>query len=251
MPVLVKRLKAGVNTLLSPLGFRLVSSLVHPWEPTLAAGLARLAARNLPLRTLIDVGAADGAWTRRALAALPSLQHQLLIEPQSAHRDALAIFQRDFPRAQLAHSVAGPACGKVSFHAQSPWDGVASAAGEQGTAWVRLPQTTLDHEVATRGLPGPFVIKLDVHGYERAILRGARSTLVQTQALIIECYNVSLGGESLRFPEFCQHMESLGFRCADLWDPLYLGRQNTLWQFDLLFLRSDVVAASDRTALPA
>lgn len=40
-----------------------------------------------------------------------------------------------------------------------------------------VPATTIDLEVAERGLQAPFVIKLDTHGFELPILNGARGTL--------------------------------------------------------------------------
>ncbi|MDD3180115.1 MAG: FkbM family methyltransferase [Opitutaceae bacterium] len=242
---MLKCIKDWINNAIAATGYRLTSTRAQPWQPTLAAGLRRLAARNLPLQTLIDVGAADGGWARQAIALLPSCRNQLLIKAQSVHRPALATFHRDFPQSHVVMAVAGPECGEVSFHANSPWDGAASAVPQQGDDWVRLPQTSIDHEIAIRGLSGPFLIKLDVHGYERAVLAGARAALAQTEALIVECYNVEMGRDTQRFPDFCRNMETLGFRCADLWDPLYIGHQNTLWQFDLLFLRAARVAAAD------
>ncbi len=250
MTRIVKSLKDTLNAGLARFGVRLSSTAVQPWQPTLAAGLQRLTALNLPLRTLLDVGAADGGWAGQAAAALPSCRELLLVEAQAFHRPALARFQSDCPHAQLALAVAGPTCGEVSFDANDPWDGVASQRPRTGGTWVTLPQTTLDHEVASRRLTGPFLIKLDVHGYELPILAGATATLRTTEALIIECYNFELGGDARRFPAFCQHMETLGYRCADLWDPTYVGRDNLLWQFDLLFLRKEFVERGDRPQLP-
>ena len=34
-------------------------------------------------------------------------------------------------------------------------------------------ETTIDHEIGAYGLPGPYLIKLDTHGYEAPILCGA------------------------------------------------------------------------------
>lgn len=250
MPSPLKPLKDALNAVFSRLGYRIASTAIQPWQSTLAAGLQRLARLNLPMRTLIDVGAANGAWARQAAGALPGCRDLLLVEAQSVHRPALDRFQADFPQAHVALAVAGPTRGEVSFDANNPWDGVASSQSRSGGTWVTLPQTTLDHEVVSRQLRGPFLIKLDVHGYERAILAGASATLRETEALIVECYNFELGGDAQRFPAFCQYMETLGYRCADLWDPSYIGPGNLLWQFDLLFLRKERVERGDRARPP-
>lgn len=247
MPDLTKKLKDAVNAGLGLLGVRLTSTALQPWHPTLASGLRRLAALDLPIHTLIDVGAANGAWSREASAALPRIRDFLLIEAQAVHRPALDRFCTDFPQAHVALAVAGPAPGIVSFDANNPWDGAASSRTRTGGTWTPLAQTSLDHEVAKHHLAGGYLIKLDVHGFERPILAGAATILPHTEALIVECYNFELGDEAQRFPAFCLHMESLGFRCADLWDPSYIGPDNMLWQFDLLFLRQDRVRRGDRT----
>lgn len=234
-----------VNACLGHFGVRLVSTHASQWQPTLASGLARLAHSGLATPTIIDVGASNGSWSRQALAALPTAKQALLIEAQSVHAPALEEFLRDHPQSHVVHAVAGPQVGEASFNANSAWDGAASRGPQRGGSWTQLPQTSIDHEIAARHLPGPYLIKLDTHGFERAVLEGATATLRDTSALIIECYNVELGGEAMRFPTFCQHMETLGYRCADLWDPLYLGDRPKLWQFDLLFLRTDAMAALD------
>ena len=50
-------------------------------------------------------------------------------------------------------------------------------------------QTTIDHEIGASSLPGPYMIKLDTHGYEVPILCGATETLRNTNLLVIETYN--------------------------------------------------------------
>jgi hypothetical protein len=79
---------------------------------------------------------------------------------------------------------------------------------------------------------------LDTHGFETEILSGALETLHQTEMLIIEAYNFNLGGEALRFPQLCLHLESLGFRCADLVDLSWRPSDGMLWQMDLVFIPS-------------
>ena len=57
----------------------------------------------------------------------------------------------------------------------------------------------------------PFLIKLDTHGFEVPILKGAQETLQQTNLLVIETYNFQLQPTSLRFHEMCSYMEFGGF----------------------------------------
>ena len=233
-------LKNFINRALGHRGYRLINTRTQPWQPTLAAGLRRLASRNLDIATLIDVGAADGGWARAFIAAMPPCPHLLLVEAQSVHQAALSRFEANFPQARVVMAAAGPTQGEIWFEAANSWGGLAATKPDSREGqWIRVPQTTLDHEVNAHRLPGPYLIKLDTHGYELPILQGAAVTLAQTAALIVECYNFDMAPGAERFPAFCQHMESLGFRCLDLWDPLYRDSDLALWQFDLLFVRAD------------
>ena len=55
----------------------------------------------------------------------------------------------------------------------------------------------------------------------------------------MECYNFWMTPESLQFWEMCRHLQTLGFRCMDLYDPLYRPHDDAFWQMDLLFMRQD------------
>jgi FkbM family methyltransferase len=163
-----------------------------------------------------------------------------MIEAQTLHRDGLARFQADFAQTRTVLAAAGSQPGEIYFEANDPWGGVAAERPNNQTGnWIRVPMTTIDQEVLASGFPGPYLIKLDTHGYEVPILDGARQTLAQTEVLIIECYNFKIADSALRFPGFCLHLESLGFRCIDLFDPLYRPADGAFWQMDLVFIRND------------
>jgi hypothetical protein len=95
--------------------------------------------------------------------------------------------------------------------------------------------TTVDIEVEKRHLAPPYLLKLDTHGAEVAILERARSVLKRASLLLIESYNFELSETSLRFNEMCAHLEAQGFRCVDLCEPLFRPSDQALWQIDLFF----------------
>jgi hypothetical protein len=97
----------------------------------------------------------------------------------------------------------------------------------------------VDDEVAARRLPGPFLLKFDVHGFELPILRGAKDTLKNTSLLIMECYNFEIAPDCLLFHDMCKHLFDLGFRVADISEPLWRPHDKMLWQMDIFFVRSD------------
>jgi FkbM family methyltransferase len=210
---------------------------IPPNGPTLAAALERLKARAIPLGTVLDVGASDGRWSEQLLPYYPTSRY-LCVEAQPAHEPALKKFTADHPNIEFVLAAAGASQGSIYFNASDLFGGVASTK-PVGDVCITVPVTTLDAEVKKRSLPPPYLIKLDTHGFEVPILAGAAETLIKSAILIIEAYNFQITDGSLYFHELCQHLGTKGFRCIDLFDPLYRPSDGALWQMDLMFARAD------------
>jgi FkbM family methyltransferase len=201
---------------------------------TMASALERVARRH-PVATVIDVGASDGRWSALARRVYPEAAF-LLIEAQAhAHAAALRRFAATSPTIHTVLAAAGDAEGMVHFDASDPFSGVASKTPTGGHDIV-IPMTTIDAEVRRLGLPGPYLLKLDTHGFEVPILAGAERTLAQTAVAIIESYNFELMPGALRFHQLCDFMEEQGLRVADLVDVMRRPTDEALWQFDLFFI---------------
>jgi FkbM family methyltransferase len=199
---------------------------------TMEAALARCAARNPGLRTVIDVGASDGRWSRMAHAILPPA-HYFMVDARSEHEPGLARTARD-PAFSYQICAAGNRDGEIHFDATELFGGQASDTPYEKNGIV-VPVRTLDGLAAQRKLRAPYAIKLDTHGYEVPILDGARGILEDSRLLIIECYNFRLTPQTLLAHEMCAYLGERGFRCVDLCEPLYRARDGALWQMDLFF----------------
>jgi FkbM family methyltransferase len=223
----------------------MLGRLLHEWigpfarrhglarsRSTMEAALARCAARRPGLRTVIDVGASDGRWSRVARGILPPA-HYFMVEARSEHEPGL---KATAARAGFSYQIcaAGNRDGEIHFDATALFGGQASETPYEKNDIV-VPVRTLDGLVAERRLEGPYALKLDTHGYEIPILEGARGVLERARLLIIECYNFRLTPQSLVAHEMCAWLGERGFRCIDLADPLYRERDGALWQMDLFF----------------
>jgi FkbM family methyltransferase len=224
-------LKRSVNRVLGRGGI----SVIRTPAPTLEGALKRLRHRAIPVATVIDVGASDGRWSRDMMAVYPQANY-LLIEANAVHEPALKRFCAKRPRAQYAAAVAGPKRGTLFFDATDPFGGVASPE-RHDAGYVELAATSIDQEVHERSLPGPYLIKLDTHGFEVPILEGARVTLANAELLIVECYNFRIAPEARLFHEMCAWLGDRGFRCIDVFDLLYRPRDESFWQADIVFAR--------------
>jgi FkbM family methyltransferase len=204
---------------------------------TMRAALSHFAGR-LPVSTVIDVGASNGCWTEQALGSWPDARFLLIEAQRHPHEPDLARLKSRHPRVDYVLAAAGNRVGTIHFEASGAFAGRASDQ-PLGANGIEVPVTTLDAEVARRTLPGPYLVKLDVHGYERAILEGAVRVLADTSLLVVEVYNFTLGEGALQFPEMCEHLRRLGFRPVAIVDPMYRPKDGVLWQFDCFFARGD------------
>jgi FkbM family methyltransferase len=204
---------------------------------TMASAIARFVGRH-PARTVIDVGASDGRWSRMVAAHLPAASFLLFEAQAAAHAAPLHELEAADARFHVVLAAAGDREGTIHFDATDAWSGVASHE-PTGDHDIVVPMTTVDAEVERRGLPGPYLLKLDTHGFEVPILEGATRTLGEAAVVVIEAYNFELRPGALRFHELCTYLADRGLRVVDLVDVMRRPSDDALWQFDLFFLPQD------------
>jgi FkbM family methyltransferase len=200
----------------------------------------RLASRNHVFNTVVDVGAAVGGWSANFAEVIPGKSH-LLVEANAIHEPALLACCKGRQNWGYVLKACGREPGHVFFDGSDPFGGVASDIPTD-SASQRIEVTSIDHEIGRLGLKGPFLIKLDTHGYEVPILEGASEVLSSTELLVVEVYNFELHNGCLRFWEICRWMQDRGFVPIDLFDVLYRPKDGALWQFDLVFVRENAAA---------
>ena len=211
---------------------------MESWQqPTLAGFLERLPRYRIDFTTVIDVGASNGMWTREMIARFPDRDY-FLVEARTEHEPALKALVAERSRVRYAICAAADQPGDVHFHAGDLFGGLA-AHQPFSEHDIVVPARTLDEIAATHRLKPPFFIKLDTHGFEEQILAGGASVLAQTSLAVIEAYNHRMGFANLLFNELCTHMANRGFRCIDLFDPLYRPHDGAFWQADMAFARAD------------
>lgn len=163
----------------------------------------------------------------------------ILFEPQPVHSDALDHFARSCKQdVMLIKKAVGASEGHTFFDASDPMGGALAPNGE-GSNTIRVGLTTIDASLSQLETEGPYLLKLDTHGFEKSILEGAGNTLEKADILIIEAYNYKITNEALLFWELCAFLSDRGFRPIDLVDVMYRQHDDSLWQMDLFFIRSN------------
>jgi FkbM family methyltransferase len=198
--------------------------------------LGRLATRGIPVCSVIDIGASNGTWSRDAMRHFPDAKY-LLIEAQEVHRKALEEFVRRHANAAYVLKAAGEHPGTIYFNADAPFAGQAAAISRPGL--ISVPATSIDAEIEARGLRGPYLVKFDVHGFELPILRGATRAVAEASLIVMECYNFKIAPDAMLFADACRYFEGIGFRVADISEPLWRPGDDMFWQIDIFFVKAD------------
>lgn len=198
-----------------------------------APELALLNSLGIVPATVVDVGASDGRWSRGALEAFPSANY-ILFEPHHVFESALDALVNEHPQMRTVASAVGGADGVAQFTANGDPFGGRLQSGDDS---VTVPLVTLDTALADAA--EPFLVKLDTHGAEADILAGASRTLAHSNALLIEAYNNRFAPECLLFWELCATLETKGFRPVHISGLMDRPHDDSLWQMDICFIRSD------------
>lgn len=198
--------------------------------------LKRSAVRGVAINSVLDVGASNGSWSLEARLCWPDA-HYHLIEANAQHKQALEAVCSSTPGFSYVLAAASDEPGTVFFDGSDAFGGLAMKGESQSKRSDRtMPAITLDGEVKSRGLSGPYLVKLDTHGFEVPILNGAKEVLAEANLVVIETYNFQLETDSLKFWQICQFMDDLGFAVIDISEPLWRDYDSALWQFDLFFV---------------
>lgn len=237
----MKRLKSLFHSVVKPIANRL--GYIHwrdnyrPDKLAFESTFARVFHQDVPVNTVIDIGAAIASWTERVKPFVPDAQY-LLVEANPYHEGALTQYESQNPNVTVAMVAASDTDGKVFFDVSTEFGGVGSHEAVSDKM-LEMPARSVDSLVAEHNLQAPYLLKLDTHGFEIPILEGAVNTLQNANLVIIEAYNFQIQKDSLLFFELCQYMYDRGFRVADICEPMHRPLDQLFWQVDLFFLRKD------------
>lgn len=200
-----------------------------------ARALERITRRGIRIGTVIDVGASNGAWSEVCMRYLPDARY-VLVEAQPGHTRELEAFCNLHSNACSLLAAAGNEDGFCYFDDSDPFGGLASNEANENCR-TKLPMVRLDSIVSKENLPGPFLLKLDTHGFELQIIQGAEELLRNAELAVIEAYIFRLNDQALLSHELCVEMDKRGFQLVDFSEPMWRSKDQALWQWDLFFVR--------------
>jgi FkbM family methyltransferase len=204
-------------------------------DTPMTTGLKRSRQRGVTARTIIDIGAAEGKWTEEARMVWRE-GHFVLFEPLRERAPLLDAMAAQYANTHIVKAGAGREKATIDFFVTGDLDGSGVADNGTNAEKRRVSITTVDAEIARLGLQGPYLLKLDTHGYEVPIFEGATRVLQETELIVVECYGFQIAPGSLLFWEMCQYLDGKGFRLVDLVDVYSRPADNAFWQCDAFFI---------------
>ena len=203
-------------------------------ELSIHNSLARIRDLGQCPRTVFDVGVATG--TRGLYDVFPDVRYAL-IDPLDEAAPFMRALVEKHPGSVAVHGAAGREAGTAEFVVNAALSGssflLSPTAGEVRT----VPVVTIDGVVKEHGLEPPYVIKLDVQGYELEALAGAQETLKSAIAVIAET-SLWADRKGQGLPTTHSLMTWLGERGFVLYDIANLARRQrdgAIVEMDLVF----------------
>ena len=212
--------------------------------PSIEATLRSMKARGFDPRFGIDIGAYDGQWTLSFQREFPDCR-MLMIEAMEGKADRLR---------QVSDQSGGAIDYRIAVLGARHGEPVrwiemdsGSSALEEHSRYPRSATTrTLSTLDALLGPDAPRVdfMKLDVQGYELEVLRGATRVMGQAHAIYMEVSLVPVNDGCPLIHEVLQFMDAHSFRLLDFCSQ-NRRKDGTLWQTDLMFVRSGTPLVPD------
>ena len=221
-----------------------------PIRQTFGEGVAFLAKRLFSVSsspaTVIDVGVATG--TPDLYRAFPNARF-LLVEPLEEYSEAMRTICTQID-GEIIQTAAGNENTTMKMTVQR--DMMSSSfikaihPGDQGltTTDRDVPVRRLDTLVEERNLKGPFVVKVDVQGFEKKVLEGCAGFIDQVDAFILET-PLRKNGIGTDFSELVIFLDSIGYCIYDIVGLNNRVLDGALLETDTIFVKRDGILRQD------
>lgn len=194
-------------------------------------------------KTVVDVGAAYGSFTRTCSAVFPDAQF-LMVEPLIEYQGALKEVARSIPGSRYIAAAAAARAGEITINVHQDLVGSSLLQEvEQGSGVNGVPRhvrsVTVDQLVHAEHASGPYLLKIDVQGAELEVLRGAEILLKEAEYVLLEVSLFQFFEGGPQFSDVVNYMTQRGFAVYDISGLQYRPLDQALSQADIAFVKED------------
>lgn len=213
------------------------------FAPNMELGLAAATERGLSPKTVIDVGAFEGAWSRMARQIWPN-SSIFMFEPNLAKQKNLALVARDINASLFSELLGAEDDVVVSYNVMESGSSVLSERSPLDRTVERRSLRRIDSIL--KEIEAPAFLKIDTQGYEVEVLRGSTSILPSIDAILLEVAIIEVNEGAPLLHNVLAHMKSIGFVTYDVLEIHRRPLDKALNQIDILFVREDSALLSDK-----
>lgn len=206
----------------------------------------RLAAKGFAPKTVIDVGVGRG--TPWLYTSFPDAKF-VLFEALESFRSEIESVTADID-AEVHYCALGEMPAKMSIQVNRGNPTSSSMARysqpyKEASAFRSSQPVFIDKEVEVRMLDeflpfaGPALLKLDVEGFEGAVLKGGRKTLANVEVIVSEVSVVRRTELEPTLGSYISLLETLGYSLVNIAEITPMSRGGAIAYMDAVFVRSD------------
>jgi FkbM family methyltransferase len=203
--------------------------------------------RKLGIKTVIDIGANTGQFAASMNEIFPDAR-LYSFEPQKDCYEELLIKFKDVSCFHAFNIALGNEAGELEFYRNdySQSSSLLPMAELHKTSYPftknsmldKVEVTLLDNIFQQLEIETPFLIKVDVQGFEDKVIEGGKKTFSQAKVVIIEMsFEVLYEGQKL-FDEMYQIMRNFGFEYRGSLQQLLNPDDGRVLQEDAIFMRN-------------
>jgi FkbM family methyltransferase len=215
----------------------------YSFAPNMRLGLTAMADRGFSPRTIIDVGAFEGSWSKLAMHIWPSSK-LFMIEPNWENKGRLAVLAKQLG-ATLFSELLGQENGlNVEFKVM----GSGSSIMEERST---LPRRTEARRLRTldsllKDIERPALLKIDAQGYELEILKGASMILPAFEAVLLEVAIIEINEGAPLLHDVVAFMKTRRFVAYDIVEIHRRPLDHALNQVDIVFVSEQSHLIADK-----
>ena len=211
--------------------------------PSLPGLLEHLRENGFSPKTILDIGANAGEWSRVAASIFTASR--------------IVMFDGDPENEAPLHNAVREIGARSSYIlcllGAEKKDGVTFYRPEAGTTGssvlpemtsydkeaIKLKMDTLDSRTENAGLGTPILMKLDVQGFELEILKGGKRALGASEVVITEASLLPYNEGAPLFADVVEFMHQAGFAVYDFCGQNRRETDHALFQTDVVFVRRE------------
>ena len=215
----------------------------YAFAPHMKFGLMALAKRGFAPRSIVDIGAFEGSWSRLAKQIWPESK-LYMIEPNRNKKGQLDTIARELDAALYCDLMGAEDGQEVQFNIM-----------ESGSS-IMTERSSLPRVVETRRLrkldtllgnvEKPGLLKIDAQGYELQILNGASENLPGFEAVVLEVATIEINEGAPLLHDVVAYMKTVGFVAYDILEIHRRPLDNALNQVDIVFVSENSTLVADK-----